>query len=136
MKSTNYENTFISVAEDCPVKVAVVPPLRGGKPTVASMQFEMLNGNPYKYTSDDVSFFVHAMKNGIERKDIAREWTEFFSKGQPCLRASPLTKLYGWGVHCDNEGRIAIFAVESKEYAKFAKDKALKQLKAMRSKRA
>lgn len=136
MKSTNYENTFISVAEDCPVTVAEVPLVRGGKPTVASMQFEMLNGNPYKHTSDDVAFLVHAMKNGIARKDLSRARTEFFSKGQPCLRASPLTKRYGWGAHSDAEGRVAIFAVESKEYARLAKDKTLKQLKAMRSKRA
>ncbi len=135
MKSTNYENTFISVAEDCSVTVAEIPLPRGGKPTVASIQFEMLNGNPYKHTSDDVSFLVYAIKNGIERKDYSLARTEFFSKGQPCLRASPLTKRYGWGVHSDSEGRIAIFAVESKDYARLSKDKTLKQLKAIRSKR-
>ncbi len=79
---------------------------------------------------------VHAMKNGIARKDLSRARAEFFSKGQPCLRASPVTKRYGWGVHSDSQGRVAIFAVESREYARLAKDKTLKQLKAMRSKRA
>lgn len=134
-KSTNYTNTFIEVAEDCPVKVAEVPILKGGKPTAATIQFEMLSGNPYRYTSDDVIFQVFVAKNGIARKDAPKAWEQFFSKGQPCMRASPLTKRYGWGVHCDAEGRIAIFAVESKEYASLARDKDLKHLKAMRSSR-
>jgi len=45
------------------------------------------------------------------------------------------TKRYGWGVHSDSNGRIALYAVESDEYAKLSKDKNLKHLKAMRSKR-
>ncbi len=136
MNTTNYVNAFISVADDCPVTMAEVPLVRDGKPTVASMQYEKLNGNPYKHTSDDVSFLVHAKKNGIAPKELSQARTEFFAKGQPCFRASPLTKRYGWGVHSDAEGRIAIYAVESKEYARLARDKSLKQLKAMRSKRA
>lgn len=136
MKSTNYKNTFISVAEDCPVMVAEVPLLQGGKPTVASIQFELLNGNPYKYTSDDVIFLVHALRNGIDKVKFPQARNDFFSKAQACLRASPLAKRYGWGVHHDSEGRIAIFAIESVEYARLTKDNALKQLKAMRSKRA
>lgn len=132
-KSTNYYNTFIEVAEDCPVKVAAVPIRKVGKPTAASIQFEMLSGNPYTYTSDDVLFQVFAVKNGIACKDTPKAREQFFSKGQPCLRASPLTKRYGWGVHCDTEGRVAIFAVESKEYASLAKNKDLRHLKAMRS---
>ncbi|CAA9892770.1 conserved hypothetical protein [Candidatus Methylobacter favarea] len=136
MKTTNYYNTFIEVAEDCPVKVAEVPPRKGEAPTVASMQFELLNGNPYKYTSDDVLFQVHAIRNNIARKNYARIREEFFAKGQPCFRSSPLAKRYGWGVHSDAEGRIAIFSIESKEYATLAKDKNFKHLKAMRSKHA
>ncbi|MEJ7677002.1 MAG: DUF6157 family protein [Segetibacter sp.] len=60
---------------------------------------------------------------------------KFFSKGQPCFRSSPLPKRYGWGVHSDHEGKMAIFAVESDEYKNFLKDKNLKHLKAMRTKR-
>ncbi len=134
-KSTNYYNTFIEVAEDCPVRVAEIPIRKGGRATVATIQFEMLSGNPYQYTSDDVLFHVFATKSGIACEDADKAREQFFSKGQPCFRASPLTKRYGWGVHSDAEGRIAIFAVESKEYARLAKDKNLKHLKAMRSSR-
>lgn len=136
MKTTNYYNTFIEVADDCPVKIAEVPPQKGEEKTVARIQFEMLKDNPYKHTSDDVLFHVHATKNNVARKDAERAREQFFAKDQPCFRSSPLTKRYGWGVHSDAEGRIAIFAVESKEYAKLTKDKNLDHLKAMRSRRA
>ena len=133
--TTDYQNTFISVAEDCPVTEAEVPVAKGGKPTVASMQFDMIEQHPYKYTSDDVIFLVHAGRNGISKKDQPAERELFFSKGQPCLRASPLGKRYGWGVHSDEKGKVAIYAVESDEYKKLSEDKQLTQVKAMRSKR-
>lgn len=136
MKTTNYYNTFIEVAEDCPVKVAEVPPRKSETPTVASIQFEILNNNPYEYTSDDVLFQVHAIRNGIARKDFARIREEFFAKGKACFRSSPLTKRYGWGIHSDADGLIAIVPIESKKYATLTEDKSLKHLKAMRSKRA
>ena len=54
------------------------------------------------------------------------------------MRASPLPKRYGWGVHYDHEGRIAIHAVESATYEHLVHggEGGPKLLKAMRSKRA
>ena len=52
------------------------------------------------------------------------------------MRASPLGKRFGWGVHADAEGRIAIYAVDSKRYQALAADPELTQVRAMRSKRA
>jgi hypothetical protein len=69
-----------------------------------------------------------------KERDLARD--EFFSKGQACMRASGLGKRFGWGVHADAEGRVAIYAVGSKRYQALAKDSGLKQVRAMRSKRA
>lgn len=135
MKTTNYYDTFIEVAEDCPVSVAEVPPKRGERKTVANLQFDLLEQQPYELTSDDVVFQVYAIRNDIGRKDAARAREQFFSKGQPCLRASPLAKRYGWGIHSDSKGRVAIHAVESVEYARLVRDEDLKHLKAMRSSR-
>lgn len=133
MKTTNYTNTFIEVAEDCSAKSAEIPPLKGSEKTAANIQFEMISENPYRYTSDDVLFTVYATKNNISKRELDKE--KFFSKGQACFRSSPLTKRYGWGVHNDAEGKIAIYALESTEYKKLSKDKNLKHVKAMRSKR-
>jgi hypothetical protein len=134
MKTTNYYNAFIEVAEDCPVDRAEIPPQKKEK-TIANIQFEMIAHHPYKYTSDDVIFQAYAIKNEIGKTSIADEREKFFSKGQACMRASPLTKRYGWGVHSDDKGRIAIYPRESAEYKKFSKDKTLEHTRAMRSKR-
>lgn len=135
MTTTNYYDTFIEVADDCPAASAEVPPQKGDAKTAAALQFEMISGHPYTYTSDDVLFQVFALKNNIAHKALQEEREQFFSKGQPCFRASPLTKRYGWGVHSDARGRLALYAVESKEYKKLSHDPRLKHLKAMRSKR-
>jgi hypothetical protein len=134
MKTTNYINTFIEVAEDCPVKAAEIPPQKEEK-TAANIQFEMVAHNPYKYTSDDVLFQVYATKNKLSGSKLKEEREKFFSKGQACFRSSPLTKRYGWGVHNDEKGKIAIYPIESPEYKKFAKDKGLEHTRGMRSKR-
>ncbi len=134
MHTTNYFNVFIEVAEDCPAAIAEIP-LQKGEKTAANIAFEMVNANPYKYTSDEVLFHIYALKNGIAAKGMDAEREHFFSKGQPCFRASPLGKRYGWGVHSNSEGKIAIYAVDSDDYKKLSADKTLKITKAMRSKR-
>lgn len=135
MKTTNYTDTFIEVADDCPVEIAETPPVKGESKTVANLQFEMINNNPYKFSSDDIIFQVYAIKNDITKSEFEKEREKFFSRGQACLRSSPLAKRYGWGVHCNSEGKVAIYAVDSDKYKKFSSDKNLKHLKAMRSKR-
>ncbi len=133
--TTNYFNTFIEIAEDCPIDQAEIPPLKGDAKSVANLQFEMINKNPYKFSSDDVLFQVFA-----DRKEILKEETDaarkaFFSKGQACFRASPLTKRYAWGIHSNSEGKIALIAAGTDEYEKLINDPNLKKYKAMKSKR-
>ncbi len=134
MHTTNYYNTFIEVAEDCPTSSAEIPPQKGETKTVANLQFELMAENPYKFTSDEVIFKGFAFKNGLSN-NLEQEREAFFSKGQACLRASPLTKRYGWGIHHDSEGKVALFPVDSEEYQRFVQDPAIKKVKAMRSSR-
>ncbi len=135
MHSTNYYNGFVEIAEDCPIEKGEMPPLKGEKKSVANLQFEMLYENPYKYKSDDVLFSVFAQRKGFSKSEMEEQREAFFSKGQPCFRASPLTKRYGWGVHSDTNGKIAIYGAETKAYQDFVANEALKKVKAMRSKR-
>lgn len=135
MSSTNYFNTFIEVAEDCPATKGEIPPLKDNKKSVANLQFEMLHEHPYKFTSDDVLFAVFATRKEIPEEELVEQRAQFFSKGQPCFRASPLTKRYGWGIHSNEEGKIAMFGFESKAYQKFIADDSVVKKKAMRSKR-
>lgn len=133
--TTNYFDTFIAVAEDSPTDHAVEPPVKDA-PTIASLHYELISSAPYTLTSDDVIFETYARRAGIadDKRDAARE--AFFSKGQPCLRSSPLGKRYGWGIHSDAEGRVAVVAADSDEYARLLSDEATTQTRAMRSKRA
>lgn len=133
--TTNYINTFIEVAEDCPVQEAQIPPIKGDNKSIANLQYEMVFNNPYEHTSDDVLFHCHAVKNELNAEELKKARRIYFSKGQACFRASPLTKRYGFGVHHNEVGKMAIYPVESEEYARFASDPKLTHLKAMRSKK-
>lgn len=131
--TTNYQNTFIEIAGDCLAVRGEIPPQKGSAKTVANIQFDIINKNPYKFTSDDVLFQVFAERNDLTKSEYKEARQQFFAKGQPCFRASPLTKRYGWGVHYDKDGKMAIFGAESPEYKKLSKDKTLKIIKAMKS---
>lgn len=97
----SYRNTFITVSEDSPVTSAVVPVPGNNKPTIASIEYDLIKNHPYEYTQDDVQFKTYVIKNQIEsdRLDELRE--QFFSKPKACFRTSPLVKKYGWGIHYD-----------------------------------
>jgi hypothetical protein len=137
--TTNCFDTFIRVAEDCPARGGEEPPPRAGRPTVAGLQYAMIAKAPYKYTSDDVIFATSAPGRELGMKATKAETNAaraaFFSRGQACMRASGLGKRFGWGVHADSEGRIAIYAVDSKRYQALSRDPELAQTRAMRSKR-
>ncbi|WP_309131215.1 DUF6157 family protein [Brevibacterium sp.] len=133
--TTNYTNTFIRVAQDSALTGPKVPAPRE-KQSIAQLQYELLIDDPYALTSDDLLFDVHAIRKGIadEEREAARE--EFFSKSQACLRASPLPKTHGWGLHHDVASRIALIPLGSDEYRRLSEDEGVQQLHAMRSKRA
>ena len=132
----NYYNTFIEVADDCSAPLAEVPPLKGDKATVAVIHFELIAEHPYAYTQEDILFETYARTHAIPDSEREAERAKFFSKGQPCLRTSPLCKRYGWGFHHDAEGRVALYPRGSAEYEQFASADEVKHLKGMRSKRA
>lgn len=132
MHTTNYTSAFIEVAEDCPTDAGKIPPEKQEK-TIARMQYELIAEHPYQYTSDEVIFAVYAAKNGVTDAEQEAKKAEFFAKGQPCLRASPLGKSYGWGIHFNDESKMAIYGVDSVDYARFKADPTLKHVKAMKS---
>ncbi len=135
MHTTNYKDTFIAVADDCPARTGEVPPAKGAHKSVANLQFEWVGNHPYRFTSDDVLFQVYAIRNDLTPEELDEARERFFSKGQPCFRASPLTKRYGWGVHSDSDGRIAIYGRETEAYERFMNSKDVKVVKAMKSSR-
>lgn len=134
MHTTNYTNTLIEVADDCKTDAGTQPPEKQ-TPTIARRQYELLRDHPYQYTSDDLLFAIHAERNGIAEGDREAARAAFFARGQACLRSSPLAKQYGWGIHHNDEAKIALLPRESEEYARLKNDANLTHVKAMRSSR-
>lgn len=133
MNTTNYVDTFITVASDCPATRGETPSKPG---SIAALQLELLQAQPYRLTSDNLLFEVHARRNGIADADRASAPAAFFARSQACLRASPLVKTHGWGLHHDAEGRVAAYGVETDAYRELATRADLKQVAGMRSRRA
>ena len=134
--STNYFDTLIEVADDCPAVTGQIPPVNANAPSVATIQFELISQHPYAFTSDEIIFRVYAIRNDLAASDYAIAKKEFFSKGQACLRSSALVKRYGWGIHADHRGKVALIGLETDDYKKYCSDISLKKVKAMRSKKA
>ena len=128
-------NTFIEVAEDCPATVASAPESKNGKKTIPVLQYEMIAKHPYKYTEEDILFETYANHNNIPAAKRLAERKKFLAQEQPCLRISALGKRYGWGVHCDSHGKVALVAIESTDYKRLASNPTLQHVKAFRSKR-
>lgn len=131
--STNYFDTLITLAPDSSTPVAIEPP--AGKPSVASQQYALISSEPYAHTSDDVIFARVAEKEAIPESDRAEAQAAYFEKGRPCLRTSPLPKQFGWGIHADAEGRVALVAADSDRYAELLADDSVKKIAAMRRSR-
>lgn len=133
--TTNYTSTLIAIADDSTATFGTRPPEREGSPSIAFRTWQSIAEHPYERTSDDVIFGVWADRQGVAEEDRADARRQFFSKGQPCLRASDLGKKYGWGIHHDATGKVALVGVETDRYQSLLDDPAVKVVKAMKSKR-
>lgn len=89
LHTTNCFDTFIEVAEETRVQCGTVPPERGDKKTVAALQFGLIANNPYKYSSDDVIFLVHAERNDLPPGHIIRHGKPFSPKARPVCGPLP-----------------------------------------------
>ena len=126
MKTTNYRDTLITASPDTPVTASVTPE----KPdSVAGAQHALVAGRPYVLTSDDLLHAAHVARS------LSPPRATFFAKPQACLRVSPLVKQFGWGIHHDAEGRIALVGMESDDYARLLADPAVKKTPGMRRSR-
>lgn len=140
-KDINYYQTFITVAPDCPSREGTVPPLRKGGATKSRIEYDLLSSHPYTYTQEGLIFEVYIRHKLIPEEELRARGTqireELFQKSQACLRASMLPKKYGWGLHFDRAGKIALYGLESSDYQKYLLNEGneLKLLPAMRNSR-
>lgn len=139
---TGIVHTFVQVSPDCPVKTGTIPPTKqDAKPSIHVLQYQLLIQYPYRFTLKDLIYEVHIRHKQIPAEDIATHADAIrealFQKNHPCMRASMLTKKYGWGVHHDQEGKMALYGMETEEYRRFVEggEEGLKLVYGMRNSR-
>lgn len=134
-----YCNSLVQVAPDCHVTRSVIPAAKWDKESIPFIEYDLLSKRPYTYTQEELIFEVHVRRQGIGETELKTHrteiWRELFCKSHACMRASSLTKKYGWGVHFNNEGKMAIYPMESEGYRQFITDTKVKLYNAMKSKR-
>ena len=108
---------------------AVVPLLRRAE----AQRYE--SNRQMRFENSDLFMLGPLTDYLLEHPKGERPRAAFFGKPQACLRASPLVKKHGWGIHHDADGRVAAVAVEGADYAKLKARGDLKQTVGMRSKR-
>ncbi len=135
----NYINTFIAVSPDTKAKVGSVPPARGGKRSIAQIEYELISSHPYELTQEEVQFSVHVERTGVTRAQLSAKrnelWSAFFSRPTACMRTSALARTYGCGLHFDREGKVALVPMESPKYQTLSGCPSIEQTRAMRCKR-
>jgi hypothetical protein len=118
--TTNCFDTFIQVAEIAPRASARSRRPARGNPTVAGLHYKMITEAPYKYTSDDVVFATLRPGRQLDAKATKEG-------ARPCPRRILLQGAGVSGGHqawqalrlgraSDADGRVAIYAVDSKRY--------------------
>ena len=100
------------------------------------VEYGLLVKHPYTYSEEDIAFEVCAVLHDIPKASWPKEREKFLSKGHLHLRVSVLAKRYGWGIHNNAEGKVALIAVESRDYKRLMKDPRTTKVKAFRSTRA
>jgi hypothetical protein len=114
---------LIQVSEDSRAVRGEEPPDNGADKTVARIQFEVLAENPYKFTEHEFYYEVHVVRR--KRTDLKLESYN--------IKRIPLLKRYGWGIHRDAEGKLALVACESDRYEELLADPSVKKTQAYRS---
>ncbi|RJE90562.1 hypothetical protein D3P07_00160 [Paenibacillus sp. 1011MAR3C5] len=116
----HWTNMFVAVAPDCPVETGVVPVSKRESKPAHVIQYELLSAQPYQFTFEEQLFEVYLKHKGFDpdmpEAERSRLRDELLAKSHPCMRASQLPKKYGWGVHYNDEGRIAIYGMETEAY--------------------
>lgn len=94
---------LILISPDSKSDVAVVP--KEGN-SIARIAYEILIENPYKYTEAEYHHELHVVRRNKPDLKISSY----------NVKRSPLLKKFGWGVHKNAEGKMALIPANSEEY--------------------
>lgn len=128
----SYTNAFITLAPDCPIAVGQVP---RQAMSIAGLEHALLFRSPYRYTAPDLIFEVQRRHKNVRDAELSAFRVWLLAKPQPCMRLSMLPKRWGWGIHFDELGRMAIYGAETSDYRRFAMRSDLRVMAARPSRR-
>ena len=116
----NRKNVLIEIAEDCGIKRGTIPETEKSSDTITMIQYDELSKNPYKYNEYEFQKQVHHIRRekpelNIDKYDIRR---------------SELCKKYGWGIHINEEGKVALVGAETDQYKALQVNPSIKKVSA------
>jgi hypothetical protein len=117
LMATGYVNAFITTAPDCPLAVGTVPT---HAMSIAGIEHSLLLDCPYEYMAHELIIDVHRRHKRVDDVELEDFKALLFTKSHACMRLSMLTKRWGWGVHYNEQGRMALYGAETDEYRQFA----------------
>jgi hypothetical protein len=117
-----YCNTLIKVASDCTVKRGTIPESNRKAFTDATVYYEVLSQNRYKLTERE--FYKESLEIRLRKKVKHKKYM---------MKRNILCKKWGWGVHFDCNGKMALVGCETNEYNKLLSDPAITKMAAYRS---
>jgi Family of unknown function (DUF6157) len=103
--------------------------------SIAGLEHALLIEAPYQYTCEELILNVHRYHKSIDDTELDAFKSFLFAKSHPCMRLSMLTKRWGWGVHYNELGRLAIYVAETQEYHHLSTRSGLRVLAASPSSR-
>ncbi|MCB0054185.1 MAG: hypothetical protein KDE24_32085 [Caldilinea sp.] len=115
---------LIMIASDSESTHAIVPPAHEPK-TIYRIGYEVLTEHPYQFAEAEFQHEVHIERRG--RPDLRIE--------KYSIRRSPLVKRFGWGIHRDANGKLALVACDSEEYQRLLADPNVKKTPGFRTAR-
>jgi hypothetical protein len=130
--ATGYANAFITLAPDCPLAVDTVP---RQAMSIAGLEHALLIDNPYHYTCFDLILNMQRHQKNVSDDELEAFRSFLVAKSQPCMRISMLAKRWGWGVHYNELGLIALYGAESQKYRNLSMRSDLRVMAARPSRR-
>jgi hypothetical protein len=117
------QEELIEIASDSTAIRGEVPPDSGIRKTIARTSYEVLVDNPYRFDEREFYHEVHVVRR--ERTDLKLE--------NYSIKRLALVKSYGWGIHRNSDGKLALVACESSRYKELQADPRVKKTKAYRN---
>ena len=115
------QEVLILIATKCSMKRGTKPVSNREQPTIAMHQYDVLTEMPYQLDYDELKKEVHENRRG--KTDLKPDSYD--------MRRSELCKVWGWGIHQDKNGKLALVGCETKEYRRLVKDLQVQKEKAL-----